>query len=137
MTIEQILERIRASLAAGSGWEVCMAYDAVPFSTHQNKFLVLELTGQTWGAPFDTAQGRAENLVLHLRISMLMPPQTDTAAAHAAFYEKVLPAMTEAGCIVQQLKTGTPEQLRLYQRLLLYADFDICCLQREITEVTE
>lgn len=137
MTIEQILEKIRAALEEKSGWEACTAYHAVPFSTHEKQLLVLELTGQTWGGVFDAAQGLARRLVLHLRIAMLLPSETDVAAAHTDFYERVFPALTALGCTVQQLKTGTPEQLRLYRRMLLYADFDLCCVYRESMEVTE
>lgn len=129
MTIDAILNRLCGILAKASGLETCLAYHAVPFASHPDKLLVLELTGQQFGEVFEITDGLAGRLILHLRVSMFLPPETDTAEAHSYFHDGILPALTQEGCIVHSVRTGTPEEHRLYNRMLLCADFDICCLQ--------
>ena len=137
MTVANFLSVIQKELEKNATWEVYTAYDSTPFDKRPKRFLILEHVGETWGTPFQTDRYyRSRRLMLHLRVTAMIPQETDGETLVNNFFREVIVGLSRIGYSIHDLTLSAPAFLPQYRRMSMQADFNICCLYQEEREET-
>ena len=123
--MEEILTQLRAALMAHTALPVYFSYDPSPFDQRKTQFLVLGVESMEMQPSFLTDTHLCRGFSMRFRVSLCMPAETDMAAVYTAFHSEVLEGMLIAGAEMQEIRSGTPAEIRQLRRMVLHGTFSL------------
>lgn len=125
MQIETLLTQLKTTLEAHTAQHIYLSFDPLPFDTREAQFLVLEMESITLDKPFLTASHQCSAFTAQVRVTLLAPPNTNTAELYTVYSGAVLPGMLSAGAVIRELRWGTPTEVRQLHRMALHGSFTL------------
>ena len=104
---------------------VYFSYDPSPFDQRKTQFLVLGVESMEMQPSFLTDTHLCRGFSMRFRVSLCMPAETDMAAVYTAFHSEVLEGMLIAGAEMQEIRSGTPAEIRQLRRMVLHGTFSL------------
>ena len=137
MEIDAFLKNLQTAIQAQTELPVYLSYDAAAFSDREAAFFVLSLAELKVETPFQTADGVCYGCAAVVSVTLLMPPETDSAEMFAALHQAVLTDFLGGSYAVQTVQIGEPTPVRQLARQSMTAKLTlngICLPETEAEE---